>query len=94
MINPFFFYANKNGFVDYLYKAVVYFVGGVGGIRTHARGKPSNDLATHAAQLHNLQMFFYFHIFNWFRYIVNKFHILHIFVEDKPYNTAVSRDSF
>ena len=45
MINPSFFYANKNGFVDYLYKAVVYFVGGVGGIRTHARGKPSNDLA-------------------------------------------------
>ena len=52
MINPFFFYANKNGFVDYLYKAVVYFVGGVGGIRTHARGKPSNDLAIHAARLH------------------------------------------
>ena len=62
-------------------------VGGGGGIRTHARGKPSNDLATHAAQLHNPQMLFYFHIFNWFRYIVNKFHILHIFIEDKPYNT-------
>ena len=45
MINPFFFYANKNGFIDYIYKAVVYCVGGVGGIRTHARGKPSNDLA-------------------------------------------------
>ena len=63
-------------------------VGGVGGIRTHARGKPSNDLATHAAQLHNPQMLFYFHIFNWFRYIVNKFHILHIFTEDKPYNSS------
>ena len=52
MINPFFLHANKNGFIDYLYKAVVFCVGGVGGIRTHARGKPSNDLATHAAQLH------------------------------------------
>ena len=50
MVNPFFFYANKNGFVDYLYKAVVYFVGGVGGIRTHARGKPSNDLANRPLQ--------------------------------------------
>ena len=27
-------------------KAHLFCVGGVGGIRTHARGKPSNDLAT------------------------------------------------
>ena len=44
------FVTNKNGFVDYLYKAVVYCVGGVGGIRTHARGKPSNDLANRPLQ--------------------------------------------
>ena len=69
-------------------KAHLFSVGGVGGIRTHARGKPSNDLATHADQMHNSQILYYFHILNWFRYIVNKFHILHIFVKDKPYNTA------
>ena len=45
IVHLFFCCTNKNGFVDYLYKAVVYCVGGVGGIRTHARGKPSNDLA-------------------------------------------------
>ena len=50
MVNPFFCHTNKNGFADYLYKAVVYLVGGVGGIRTHARGKPSNDLANRPLQ--------------------------------------------
>lgn len=62
MINPSFFYANKNGFVDYLYKAVVYFVGGVGGIRTHARGKPSNDLANSILVIYIVFVVLLFHI--------------------------------
>ena len=33
-------------------KAQLFSVGGVGGMPAHARGKPSNDLATHAAQMH------------------------------------------
>ena len=31
-------------------KAQLFSVGGVGGIRTHARGKPSNDLANRPLQ--------------------------------------------
>ena len=62
MVNPFFFYANKNGFVDYLYRAVVYCVGGVGGIRTHARGKPSNDLANSILATYIVFIVLLFHI--------------------------------
>ena len=42
--------AHKKRAFRFSLKAHLFSVGGVGGIRTHARGKPSNDLANRPLQ--------------------------------------------